>query len=139
MLSGKIPGTVSSRRVNQEISEQGISPVNLTGAMFKTALIAIFFSVDISYGDQRIAEERRTAEICKTGRDSGNKGYLPILEHTRGFHQPSPDLNWFRKKITKADLAGKGFRGGYIGVRIRDCDSNYWNFLSYKVTILYGD
>ncbi|OFV65669.1 MAG: hypothetical protein SBU_001370 [Candidatus Syntrophoarchaeum butanivorans] len=47
------------------MAKQGISPVNLAGAMFKIVLIAIFFSVDISYGDQR----------------------LPILEHNRGFSQ----------------------------------------------------
>jgi len=69
--------------------------------------------VDISYGDQRIAEERKTEKICKTGRDSGSEGCLPIFEHNRGFHQPLPDLNWFRKKITRADLAGKEFRWGY--------------------------
>ena len=80
VLLGKILGIVSSRRVKQEMAKQGISPVNLAGAMFKIVLIAIFFSVDISYGDQRIAEERRIAEICKTGRDSGSEGYLPILE-----------------------------------------------------------
>ena len=67
----------------------------------------------ITYGGERIAEERRTEEICKTGRNSRSEGYLPILEHNRGFHQPSPDLNWFRKKITKADLAGKEFKWGY--------------------------
>ena len=38
-------------------------------------------------GGQRIAEKGRTAEICKTGRDSGSEGYLPIFEHNRGFSQ----------------------------------------------------
>jgi len=47
------------------MSEQGISPVNLAGTMFKIVLIAIFFSVDITYGGQR----------------------LPILEHNHGFSQ----------------------------------------------------
>ncbi|OFV65986.1 MAG: hypothetical protein SBU_001168 [Candidatus Syntrophoarchaeum butanivorans] len=35
----------------------------------------------------RIAEERRTEEICKIGRDSGSEGYLPILEHNHEFSQ----------------------------------------------------
>ena len=74
-------------RVKQEMAKQGISPVNLAGAMFKIVLIAIFFSVDISYGDQRIAEERRTEEVCKTGKNSRSEGYLPIFEHNRGFTQ----------------------------------------------------
>ncbi|OFV65767.1 MAG: hypothetical protein SBU_001350 [Candidatus Syntrophoarchaeum butanivorans] len=30
------------------MSKQGISPVNLAGAMFKIVLIAIFFSIDIT-------------------------------------------------------------------------------------------
>ena len=47
MLLGKIIGIVSSRRVKQEMAKQGISPVNLAGTMF--VLIAIFFSVDITY------------------------------------------------------------------------------------------
>ncbi|RJS70844.1 MAG: hypothetical protein CW694_06670 [Candidatus Syntrophoarchaeum sp. WYZ-LMO15] len=41
----------------------------------------------ITYGGQRIAEERITEEIYKTGRSSGSEGYLPILEHNRGFTQ----------------------------------------------------
>jgi len=70
VLLGKILGIVSSRRFKQEMAEQGIEPVNMAGAMFKTALIAMFFSIDITYGDQRIAEERRTEEICKSWRNS---------------------------------------------------------------------
>ena len=33
VLLGKILGTVSSRRVKQEMAKQGISPVNLAGAI----------------------------------------------------------------------------------------------------------
>jgi len=48
VLLGKILGIVSSRRVKQEMAKQGISPVNLAGAMFKIVLIAMFFSVNSS-------------------------------------------------------------------------------------------
>ena len=34
VLLGKILGIVTSRRVKQEMAKQGISPVNLAGAMF---------------------------------------------------------------------------------------------------------
>ena len=74
VLLGKILGTVSSRRVKQEMAKQGISPVNLAGAMFKIVLMVMFFSIDITYGGERIAEERRTEEICKIGRNSRSEG-----------------------------------------------------------------
>ena len=62
----KILGIVSSRRVKQEMAKQGISPVNLAGTMF--VLIAIFFSVDISYVISELlkrAELRRFAKLVE--------------------------------------------------------------------------
>jgi len=49
VLLGKIISAVSSRRVKQEMAKQGVGPVNMAGVMLRIVLIAMFFSVDISY------------------------------------------------------------------------------------------
>ena len=49
VLLGEIISAVSSRRVKQEMAKQGIGPVNMAGVMLRIVLIAMFFSVDISY------------------------------------------------------------------------------------------
>ena len=49
ILLKKILDIITSRRVKQEMAKQGIAPVNLAGTMFKIVLIAMFFSVDITY------------------------------------------------------------------------------------------
>ena len=49
VLLGKIISAVGSRRVKQEIAKQGVGLVNMAGVMLRIVLIAMFFSVDISY------------------------------------------------------------------------------------------
>ena len=49
VLLGTIISAVSSRRVKQEMAKQGVGPVNIAGVMLRIVLIAMFFSVDISY------------------------------------------------------------------------------------------
>ena len=49
MLLGEIISAVSSRRVKQEMAKQGVGLVNMAGVMLRIVLIAMFFSVDISY------------------------------------------------------------------------------------------
>jgi len=49
VLLGTIISAVSSRRVKQEMAKQGVGPVNMAGVMLGIVLIAMFFSVDISY------------------------------------------------------------------------------------------
>ena len=122
------------------MAKQGISPVNLAGAMFKIVLIAIFFSVDISYVIselQKREELRRFAKLVEIpeakdiyrflSRFSEEQfigfvlGVLSSICLKRGRNRVlivdstdvPLDLNWFRKKITKADLAGKEFKWGY--------------------------
>ena len=139
-LLGKILGIVSSRRVKQEMAKRGISPVNLAGTIFKIVLIAIFFSVDISYVISELlkrAELRRFAKLAEIpeakdiyrflARFNEKKfiglvlGVLGSIRVKRGRNRVlivdstdvSLDLNWFRKKITKADLEGKEFKWGY--------------------------
>ena len=49
VLLGKIISAVGSRRVKQEMAKQGVGLVNMAGVMLRIVLIAMFFSVDISY------------------------------------------------------------------------------------------
>ena len=49
VLLGEIISAVSSRRVKQEMAKQGVGLVNMAGVMLRIVLIAMFFSVDISY------------------------------------------------------------------------------------------
>jgi len=138
VLLGKILGIVSSRRIKQEMAKQGISPVNLAGTMFKIVLIAIFFSVDISYVISELLkreELRRFAKLVPEAKDIyrflarfDEKQFIGIVLGVLGSicvkrgrnrvlivdsNDVSLDLNWFRKKITKADLEGKELKWGY--------------------------
>jgi len=61
------------------MAKQGISPLNLAGTMFKIVLIAIFFSVDISYVISELlkrAELRRFAKLVPEAK-------VPILGKIR--------------------------------------------------------
>jgi hypothetical protein len=57
---GKILNIIWFRRVKQEMAKRGIEPVDMTGVMLKIILIAMFFSVDISYV---VAELKRRKEL----------------------------------------------------------------------------
>ena len=155
VLLGKILGIVSSRRVKQEMAKQGISPVNLAGTMFKIVLIAIFFSVDISYVISELlkrAELRRFAKLVEIPEAKDIYRFLARFDEKqfiglvlgvlgsicvkRGRNRVlivdstdvSLDLNWFRKKITKADLEGKEFKWGY--------SSSKGYYIGYKLTLV---
>jgi hypothetical protein len=75
-LWGKILGIMRSRRVKQEMAKQGIEPV--AGVMFRIVLIAMFFSVEVSYVVEdlkRRSELRRFAHVVEIPRSSPD---LPI-------------------------------------------------------------
>jgi len=155
VLLGKILGIVSSRRVKQEMAKQGISPVNLAGTIFKIVLIAIFFSVDISYVISELlkrAELRRFAKLVEIPEAKDIYRFLARFDEKqfiglvlgvlgsicvkRGRNRVlivdstdvSLDLNWFRKKITKADLEGKEFKWGY--------SPSKGYYVGYKLTLV---
>ena len=155
VLLGKTLDIITSRRVKQEMAKQGIAPVNLAGAMFKIVLIAMFFSVDITYVVselQKRAELRRFAKLGKIpeaeeiyrflGRFSEKQfvglvlGVLSSICVKRGRNRVlivdstdvSLDLNWFKKKIKKADLEEKEFKWGY--------SSSKGYYIGYKLTLV---
>ena len=141
VLLGKILGIVSSRRVKQEMARQGVGPVNMAGTMFKIVLIAMFFSVDISYVISELLkreELRRFAKLVEIPEAKDIYRFLARFDEKqfiglvlgvlgsicvkRGRNRvlivdstdvSLDDLNWFRKKITKADLEGKEFKWRY--------------------------
>jgi len=89
--------------------------VNLAGTMFKIVLIAIFFSVDISYVINELlkrAELRRFAKlieipVCKIDRDSGSEGYLPILGKIQ-----RETIHWACSRRFELDMCQKGKKQG---------------------------
>jgi hypothetical protein len=130
VLLGKILDSITSRRVEQELAKQGITPVNLAGAMDKIVLIAMFFSLDITYvvielhkrrelrSFAKLEEIPEVAEIYRVlGRFSEKQfvdGFLGILSSIcvkKGRRRAlivdsndvSLDLNWFKRKIKWED------------------------------------
>ena len=57
---GKILSIIWFMRVKQGMAKRKIEPVDMTGVMLKIILIAMFFSVDISYV---VAELKRRKEL----------------------------------------------------------------------------
>jgi len=55
-----LPLLRSARRVKQELAKQGLKPVDKAGAMLRIVLIAMFFSVELSYV---LAELERKKEL----------------------------------------------------------------------------
>lgn len=154
VLLGKILGIVSSRRVKQEMAKQGVEPVNMAGVMLKIVLIAMFFSVDISYVVEELNRRIELRRFAKVGEIPEAKEIYRFLsrfseEQFVGFvsgvlssicskrrrngaivvdsTDVSLDLNWFRKKITKADLEEREFKWGY--------SSSKGYYIGYKLTL----
>ena len=77
VLLGKILEIITSRRVKQEMAKPGITPVNLAGAKVKIVMIAMFFSVDITYVVSEL-HKRRELRIFAKLENSRGSGDLPI-------------------------------------------------------------
>ena len=130
IVLGKILDSITSRRVKQEMAKQGITPVNLVEAMVKIVIIAMFFSLDITYvvselhkrkelrSFVKLEEIPKAAEIYRfIGRFSEKQfvdGFIGILSPVcvkKGRRRAlivdsndmSLDLNWFTRKIKWED------------------------------------
>ena len=146
LLLDQALAVTTSRRAKQEMAKHGITPVTNTGSILRPLLIAIFFSVDITYvieelqkrGDlrhfahidriptadevsrflSRIDELRCIALINALLRTRCRK---PKRRTTRTFIIDGSaiplDLNLFKKKIRKKDLETKEYRWGYSTTR----------------------
>lgn len=154
ILLGKILDIIMARRVKQEMAKQGIIPVNMAGVMLKIVLIAMFFSLEISYVVaelERKKELRRFAHLgeilqapqvyrflSRLGEEQFVgfvSGVLNSICAKRGREKVlvvdstdiSVDLNWFRRRIKKADLEEKEFGWGY--------SPSKGYYIGYKLTL----
>jgi hypothetical protein len=139
-LLGKILDIISARRVKQELAKQGLEPVEKAGAMLRIVLIAMFFSVELSYvlaELERKKELRAFAHLGELPRAPQLYRFLSRFDEAQfiGFVSGvlnaictkkgrggaividstdlMVDVNWFRRKITKADLEERDYDWGY--------------------------
>ncbi len=129
-----------SRRVKQVMVRSGLTPVDRAGVYTRIVLTAMYFSVDISYMVRELKEReklRRFAGIAKVPKAGTIYRFLSrftaeqfvemalkVLNSVcekRGRDKTliadctdiALDLNWFRRKIKKADLEDREFKWGY--------------------------
>ena len=153
-LLGKILAIIVSRRVKQEMAKQGIKPADMAGAMLKIVFIAMFFSEDVSYVVEEVKRRKELRcfahlgeipEAQKIYRFLGRfreeqfldfvSGVLNTICAKRGREgvlvvdstDISVDLNWFRRRIRKADLEEREFKWGY--------SPSKGYFIGYKLTL----
>lgn len=154
-LLGEILKIFDSRSVKQEIAKQGIKPIPKAGVALRTVLIAMFFSQDISYVVDELMRRKRlrilshipdplsaqqiysflsrfteeqfielVLKILNTLCHKRSRGRAKMFVDSTDIHV---DLNWFRKKITKADLEEKEFKWAY--------SPSKGYYIGYKLTI----
>jgi hypothetical protein len=141
ILVGNILDIVTARRVKQEMAKQGIHPVRMAGVIFKIVLIAMFYSAEISYVVEELKRRRELRCFAHVGElpeappiyrflsrcteeqfvgfvsgalnaicaERGRSGAL-VVDSTN----LSLDLNWFRRRIRKADLTEREYDGGWL-------------------------
>lgn len=140
-LLGNILKIFDSRRARQEMAKQGMKPVGKSVMLLKIALIAIFFSRNLSdvlkeletrpelcnFADIRVVPsvDDLSRFMSQFSDDQFVDVVLMILNHIsrprrRGrawivvdSTDIQVDLNWFRRKITKKSLEDREFKWGY--------------------------
>jgi hypothetical protein len=139
-LLGKILDVISARRVKQELAKQELEPVDKAGTMLRIVLIAMFFSVELSYVLAELERKKELRAFTRLGelptalqlsrflsRFDETKfigfvsGVLNAICTKRGrggaividSTDLTVDLNWFRRRITKTDLEERDYDWGY--------------------------
>lgn len=141
-----------SRRVRQELAKHGITPVPRAGLMLRVVLTAMFFDLDISYVVGELSARRKLRRFTGivevpgagqvysflarfspeqfTGMVTGvlNTTCYTRRRGSRIIVDPTDimvDLNWFKRRIKKADLEERDFKwayspskGYYIGYKL---------------------
>jgi hypothetical protein len=129
-----------SRRVKLVMARSGLTPVGRAGVHTRIVLVAMYFSQDIAYVVRELKERKDLrrfvgiVDVPKTGTIYRFLGrftaeqfvemVLKVLNSVcskRGRGKTviadctdiTLDLNWFRKKIKKADLEDREFKWGY--------------------------
>lgn len=141
MLLSRVLKIFDSRAARQVIAREGVRTDEHAIAILKVVLVAMFFSLNISYVVNEAKRRRRlrnflgiqnVPEASKVYRFTSRYGpeqfinmtlkLLNLLCKKRGAGDRtiiadctdlSVDLNWFKKKIRKSDLEGRDFKWGY--------------------------
>lgn len=54
----KVLSIITSRKVKQEMANQGLVPVDIAGALLRIVLIALFFSMEIAYVVEEVKKRK---------------------------------------------------------------------------------
>jgi hypothetical protein len=146
----------TSRRTKQELAKHRITPVAMAGTVIRTILISMFSSVDCAYvvGELRkrkgLRKFARIADVPSVDDiyrflsrfneqqfESFVSGVLNSLCITRKRRRSGTtlidssvitlDLNWFKRTITKAQLATRDFDWGF--------SKTHGYYIGYKLTL----
>lgn len=156
MLLGQILKIFGARRTKQELARQGLTPVPKAALMLRLSLIAMFFSLELSYVVEELHHRvslRQFAKIVAVptsqqvasflGRFTVTQfvammlGVLNRVCPTRSRGRATliidsteirVDLNWFRKKIPKAALVDRDFQWGF--------SPSKGYYLGYKLSLI---
>lgn len=154
-LLGGIFNIFDSRKTRQILAKNGMKPLNKSVRMLKVIIMAIFFSVDVSFV---LNELEKRSELCKfaeiyeiPSNDELSRfmsqfssiqfiNIVLMILNTRfkpRRHNKSRiivdstdiqvDLNWFRRKISKKSLENRPFKWGY--------SSSKSFYIGYKLTL----
>ena len=142
LLLDSVLAVTTSRRARQEMAEQGITPVANTGSILRLLLIAIFFSVEVTYVVEELrnrAALRRFARIDRVPSADEVYRFLSRIDEARFVARVNAllrilcrkpnrrtartfiidgsaitlDLNIFKKRVRKKDLEDKDYKWGY--------------------------
>lgn len=157
LLLERVLSVTTSRRAKQEMAKAGLTPVANTGSILRLMLMALFFSVDITYMVDELrnrAELRRFAHIVhipsadtvyrfiSSINEDQFVGLINALLRTEcmnpRWHKNRTylidstaitlDLNIFKKRYTRSDLVEKDYAWGY------STTNGY--YLGYKLTLV---
>jgi hypothetical protein len=146
----------TSRRTKQELAKHRITPVTMAGTVIRTILISMFFSMDCAYvvgelrkrtGLRKFARITDVPSVENVYRFLSRfdeeqfvsfiSGVLNSLCTTRKRRRARTilidssaitlDLNWFKRTITKAQLATRDFDWGY--------SKTHGYYIGYKLTL----
>lgn len=152
-LLSEVLKIIDSRAARQVIAREGISTDEKAVATLKVVLVAMFFSLRISYVCEELGRRRRLRSFTRIGKPAKpgavyrfTSRYEPeqfinmvlkLLNHLCRPRRKRPatviadctditiDLNWFKKRIRKADLEDRDFKwayspskGYYIGMKL---------------------
>jgi hypothetical protein len=144
------------RKAKLEMAKQGITPVENTGSILRTILIALFFSSEITYVIEELRKRKELRTFAHVNRipSAGDvyrfinrideRQFIALINALLRAQSKKPqrrkhrtiivdgsavalDLNIFKKRIRKADLAEKDYQWGY--------STTHGYYLGFKLTL----